>query len=335
MYRRLPRLNITAGLDSLPSLSIIIPARDEADNLRRLLPSLNNQIYPGRLEIIVVDDSSTDETASVAAACGARVIKAPPLPSGWLGKPHASHYGASFAQGEWLLFTDADTSHAPLSAASAVSHAEVQELDGLSIFLKQETKNMLDQSVLMVAHAGLFASMRRSAPMINGQYLLIQRDVYQGSGGFAAVRQEMMEDLAYGRLLAEQGYHVPLMRGESLARVHMYANWGQMWRGVMRIGSGSLRWSGPGALLAAILVTGAMMPIWVLFVKREQLRDHPSMLLAWTAALSSFIPSARRLGSSWCVLLAPIAAVFVQITAVVGLISRLIGRGISWKERFV
>jgi chlorobactene glucosyltransferase len=335
MYRRLPKLELGTGHDDLPSLSIIVPARNEAENLRRLLPSLNNQVYRGRLEIIVVDDNSTDETAAIADSCGARVVSAPPLPPGWLGKPHACHSGAAAAQGEWLLFTDADTSHAPFSAATAVSHAIFHQLDGLSIFLQQVTSGWLDRAVLMVALAGLFAGMRRSSPTLNGQYLLIRRDAYFNSGGFAAVRGEMLEDLAFGRRLADQSYFVPIMRGESLARVYMYNNWGQMWRGVMRLGAGSFRWAGLGSLLAVTLVTGAMMPIWVLLFRPKQLDDRPGFWWIWGTGIGAFIPWARRLGAGWQALLAPIGAVFVQLSAVSGLLFRLLGRGISWKNRLV
>jgi hypothetical protein len=222
-----------------------------------------------------------------------------------------------------------------MSAASAVTHAELQQLDGLSIFLQQEAQGVLDRTVLMVALAGLFAGMRRSTSMLNGQYVLIRKAAYRESGGFAAVRGEMMEDLAFGRLLADQGYFVPMMRGESLARVYMYADWRQMWRGIMRIGSGSMGWSSPSIILAPIMVTGAMMPVWVLLFKREELNDRPSMWMAWGTALGSFIPWARRLGNGWCALLAPFGAVFIQVSAVVGLVSRLFGRGISWKNRLV
>ncbi|MFN2135123.1 MAG: glycosyltransferase [Candidatus Promineifilaceae bacterium] len=354
-YRDLPLLPQQASAGRLPSLSIIVPARNEARNLRRLLPSLIEQEYPGPFEIIVVDDHSSDETAAVVRefmrreeAC-LRLLPAAELPDGWLGKPHASHAGARAATGEWLLFTDADTIHTPVSAASVVAFAEGHGLDGLSAFLQQETDGWFNSAVLMVALAGLFAAQRRSDPVLNGQYFLVRRSVYEASGGFAAVRAEMMDDLAYGRHLAQQGYAAPIFRGEALAGVHMYENRRQMWHGINRLGSGSLRYSGPRAFVPALFVTGVLMPLWTLLFNRRYVRVMPRLWLVWTAAILGFVPWAKRFSERrsegararrrrqavGTAVLAPAAALFVQLSALWGMASRLLGRGISWKDRKV
>ena len=358
VYRNIPQLRAQACNTELPSLSIIVPARNEEQNLRRLLPSLERQEYPGQIEIIIIDDHSTDGTVEVVECrqrdlavmpnthCDLKWIPAPSLPAGWLGKPNASHTGAIEARGEWLLFTDADMEHEVSSAASAVAFAQAHRLDGLSIFPQQETSGLLDIAVLMVAFAGMFAGLRRSTTILNGQYVLIRRDVYEASGGFAAVRAEMIEDFAYGRLLAEQGYQVPIMRGESLATVHMYDNKRQMWHGINRLGSGSLRHSGLLALIPAIYVTGLMMPIWTLLFNRRYVRKMPNLWLIWFASMVGFLPWVRRFSGNqktenskktmmFAVLIAPVAAVFVQLASVWGLLSRLLGWGISWKDRKV
>ena len=364
-YRKLPQLPLSEP-GELPSLSIIIPARNEAHNLRRLLPSLFGQRYPGDLEIIVIDDNSTDETADVvqqefhnrklhsqngdldAGQRDLRLIRLTDLPQGWLGKPHASHVGASAARGEWLLFTDADMVHDPASAASAVAFAAANALDGLSLFPQQETRGLIDGAVLMVAFAGLFAGLRRSTTMLNGQYVLLRREVYEASGGFAAVCSEMMEDLAFGKRLAEQGYRVPMMRGERLASVHMYNSWRQMWQGVNRLGSGSLRYNGVMALIPAIFITGVMMPLWTLLFNRQYIHEIPRLRLIWLTAVMGFVPWARRfnhhqgrvsrgpgLRAILRAALAPAAAFFVQVSALWGMVSRFLGRGVSWKGRKV
>jgi len=352
VYRDMPQLRAQACKAELPSLSIIVPARNEAHNLRRLLPSLQEQNYPGEMEIIIVDDHSTDDTAETVKCTAGdavrqlRLVRAATLAAGWLGKPNASHTGANAARGEWLLFTDADTEHKEFSAASAVAFAQGHSLDGLSIFLQQETRGLLDSAVLMVAFSGLFAGLRRSATMLNGQYVLVRREVYEASGGFAAVRAEMMDDLAYGCLLAEQGYQVPIMRGESLASVHMYDNWRQMWHGVNRLGSGSLRYNGLLALIPAIFVTGLMMPLWTLLLNRRYVGEIPNLWLIWFASAVGFLPwvgrfnrkqktENRKRTALFGVMMAPVAAVFVQLASVWGFLSRLLGWGVSWKDRKV
>ena len=160
LHRQLPTLPEQIEPISLPALSIIVPARNEVANLERLLPTLTNLAYPGEYELIVVDDNSTDGTGKIAKELGARVERVNALPSGWRGKPHACHQGAAAATGQWLLFTDADTCHAPDGPARAVALAHQQGWDGLSLFLSQKTSGWLDHLVLAVAFAGLFAGRR-------------------------------------------------------------------------------------------------------------------------------------------------------------------------------
>ena len=116
------------------------------------------------------------------------------LLAGWLGKPHAVHQGVLASRGEWLLFTDADMEHHPASAATAVSYALNNQADGLSIFPQQATRGVVDRAALMVGFAGLFAGQRRHNATLNGQYILLRREVYAQSGGMTAVRNEMLED---------------------------------------------------------------------------------------------------------------------------------------------
>ena len=334
-YRAMPRLDAACGREALPALSIIVPARNEASNLVHLLPSLQKLHYLGPLEVIVVDDNSSDQTAPVAAAYGAHVIHLDHLPDGWKGKPHACHQGAQAASGEWLLFTDADTVHAADSAARAVAHALRHGLDGLSLFLKQECRGWMDRLALMAAYAGLFAGARPQDRLLNGQYILLKRQVYWESGGFAAVRGEALEDVALGHLLRRQGHNVPVMLGEQAASVRMYESAGQLWHGMNRLGADSLRWSGARAVWPALFVTALMSPlVAALAVVAGQL-DRRWLPVAWTAAAVPMIPWARRFGSPDWAALAPVGALFVQAAALWGIVSRALGRGIHWKGRRV
>ena len=192
----------------------------------------------------MVDDGSSDRTGQIAAAHGARVLRIDHLPDGWKGKPHACHQGAQMATGEWLLFTDADTWHQPDRAARAVDYVAERQLDGLSLFLKQESNAWIDRLALTAAYAGLFAGTRPQDRLLNGQYVLLQRDVYRESGGFAAVRAEALEDVALGNHLRRLGYRVPILLGEDAAAVRMYDNTRQLWNGMNRLGADSLRWGG-------------------------------------------------------------------------------------------
>lgn len=341
MYRAMPKLRRRAAGDRqqttnvFPSLSIIIPARNEAANLKLLLPTLNELRYPGALEIIVVDDHSADDTRAVAESFGARVLRVETLPEGWHGKPHACHIGALAAQGEWLLFTDADTLHDADSAARAVAFARDTALDGLTLFLRQQVNGLFDGIVLTTAFAGLFAGVRDTRQLMNGQYILLRRDVYMSSGGFAVVRNQALEDLALGAHLRKAGYTFLALRGESAAAVRMYDSTTQMWRGMTRLGAGSLKYAGAGSVMTALYTTALMSPLLVFIGVVTRSLHFAWLPITWLVSSASVIPFARRFGSAWWALLAPFGALFVLLAAWWGIFSRVIGRGIHWRGRNV
>lgn len=336
-YQSLPRLDVRdhSGLP-LPSLSIIVPARNEEQNLQRLLPSLNALRYPGDVEVIVVDDHSADQTAAIAQSYGATVItlNGDP-PNGWKGKPNACHQGAAIANGDWLLFTDADTWHDPDSAASAICHAMENQLDGLSLFLKQETRGILDAAALQTAFAGLFTGWKTGQPVLNGQYILLRRDVYENSGGFASVRGEMLEDVALGHYLTKLSYRVPILHGDAAGSVAMYPDLTHLWRGMTRLSAGSMRWAGTGSILTALFITGAASPLVVLSMAATGRVRWRWFFLSWTLVFLPFLEWGRRFGSVALACYAPIGALFVQAAAFWGFARRLLGRGIKWKDRRV
>jgi hypothetical protein len=97
-------------------------------------------------------------------------------------------------------------------------------------------------------------------PLINGQYILIKKSVYTASGGFAAVRTEMIEDVALAHHLAAAGRRLPIFRGELAGSVRMYGSVAQMWHGLTRLGAGSLKWAGHGRWLTTAYITAVMSP---------------------------------------------------------------------------
>lgn len=335
IFKSLPELNLAEEGRQLPSLSIVIPARNEATNLKRLLPSLRAARYAGEIEIIVVDDDSSDETAAVAREHGIRVIHVEELPAGWLGKPHACHVGARTATGAWLLFVDADTIHAPNCAAAAVAFAMHHDLDGLSLMVKNDVLGPLDGIALAVAYAALFAGRRSAAGILNGQFILLRSDVYWKSGGHTAVSLEAMEDLALGRRLREQGYVTPLIRGEGLLSVRMYQDYQAWWSGLSRWGSRSMRAAGPSAIVTGLFVTATMYPFLLLLrAVRGRLRWKEAFA-AWALVALQVFPLARRFGKGRWAALAPFGALLVQIAATWGLMRDMVWRGISWKDRVI
>ena len=209
------------------SVSIIIPARNEEDNLPHLLKSLDNQI-PSPHEVLVIDDASTDRTATVASEAGARVIPAGVLPAGWTGKTHACWRGAREASGELLLFMDADTWLEP----TALSHilATWQQCGGaLSIaafHCVQKPYESLSAffTIVMTASMNAFAawSPRARADGLFGPFLLISRTDYHRCGGHAAVKEHILENLHLAKLLRQHEIPTRNFGGEGVLSIRMY-----------------------------------------------------------------------------------------------------------------
>src|SRR2546428_2270769 len=196
-----------------PTISVIVPARDEEASLGACLESLVAQTGVS-FEIIVVDDGSTDRTREIAQSfSGVCVVDAGPLPRGWTGKNNAMATGAKHARGKWLLFTDADTLHSLTSLARGLTEAELRQAQLVSYSPEQEVHGFWQEAVMPVIFAELATTYRPSevsdpnspAAAANGQYLLIARETYDFIGGHAAVGGSLLEDVALARAVKSSG----------------------------------------------------------------------------------------------------------------------------------
>jgi len=231
--------------DEWPFVSIIVPARNEERNLPRLLPSLLSQKYPA-YEVIVVDDKSEDNTPTILSDWSTRderlkIVNGVELPrqEGWLGKPHAMHQGAQQAKGDWLLFTDADTVHSPLSISSSVAYALSHDADLFTIFPFYELGTPSERIIMPVAFQGimnLYPAYKVNDPLspaaiANGQYLLIRRSVYDAVGGIESVKTRIVEDMEFAKVVKSAGHKLLIAEGQHLMNVRMYTNFQEVWEG--------------------------------------------------------------------------------------------------------
>jgi hypothetical protein len=223
-------------------VSVIIPARNEEASIARAVESVAAQ--PEIAEIIVVDDQSTDRTAAILAELSARIPKLKilhthALPPGWVGKNYAVTLGADVAQGDWLLFTDADTCHMPGSTRRALADAVDHNAVLVSYSPEQELGSFWERALIPFVYCRLsakFSYVRVNNPKLadaaaNGQFLMVLRDVYQKVGGHSAIADEILEDVALAGSVKQAGYRIYFTAPLGTVSTRMYRSFPALWEG--------------------------------------------------------------------------------------------------------
>jgi chlorobactene glucosyltransferase len=340
-----------------PLVSVIVPARNEAHNIERCVRSLLNSKWPS-LEVIVVDDRSEDATGPLVRALAeadvrVRVIDGAPVPEGWFGKQWACAQGASAARGSTLVFTDADTAHAPTLITRSMHAMHARALDFLTVGGFQELGSFWERVVMpqvfyMIATryggAGTVNRARRSRDKIaNGQFLCFTRACYDAIGGHASVRGKAAEDLALAQLVHARGMRGELVIGAHELSTRMYTSLAEVVNGWTK----NMVTAGADTLPAGV-VARLLLPVLLLVVPLMHLAP-PVTLIA-----SLFVPvaSGARMWATVCTVVLLLWWAFIYVRAfrqsplyaltlplgaliVLFIIARatMRGRGVEWKGR--
>ena len=287
-------------------VTVVVPVRDEEEQIAGCLAALLAQRGVDRLEVVVVDDGSTDRTAAVVGSgtdARVRLVPAPPLPPGWLGKPHACQVGASAARPApdgLLVFLDADVRLAPdaIAAAAAVLHGSDLDLvspwpapqaEGVAERLVQPLSPWLWATTLPLRLAE--RSPRPSLAAANGQFLVLTRVAYDHVGGHAAVRGEVLEDIALLRALKRVGGRGGPVDGSALATCRMYDGWG-----AIRAGYGKSLWAAVGGSPTASMLTAAALAAVYVVPPLAALRGSRAGLVGYAAGVAGRAVVAARTG---------------------------------------
>jgi glycosyltransferase involved in cell wall biosynthesis len=208
----------------------VVPARDEAAAIGACVAALR---ATGAGEVVVVDDGSADATADVAAAAGARVVAAPPLAPGQVGKPAACRAGAAATDSTWLWFVDADVVVAPDALARLLAHADETGADLVSALGRVATPTLAARWLL--PEVGLTLARRldlSDGTFASGQCLLIKRSAYDAAGGHDV--RAVVEDVTLARAVTARGGRVETVLAPDLYETTMYATLGEAWRGLLK-----------------------------------------------------------------------------------------------------
>ena len=234
--------------DDPPLVSVLIPAKDEELAIGECVLSILDQSYL-KLEVLVIDDRSADATANVVREIAARdprvrLITVQDLPAGWTGKNNALVAGVREARGDWLLFIDSDTRHAPENLSVLMEYARRERADMVSILPRWRNDTFWERVVQPLAALLLIL---KSPPhrvnndadtrtaFANGQYILIRREAYESIGGHTAVRDKFVEDIHLARVAKSSGQRIRLVRAPDLTSTRMYTSLGALVRGWSRI----------------------------------------------------------------------------------------------------
>ncbi len=255
-----------------PLISVLIPARDEAENIATCLESLQKQDYPN-FEILVLDDNSVDNTSGIVDRIAAednrvQLIKGEPLPEGWAGKPFACHQLARKARGSWLLFVDADTTHAPHMLSGVLALALRLQTTMLSGFPRQLANSFPQKLVIPVLYFVILSWvplwwLHRSRPprpsVAIGQLLFFPREEYWRMGGHRAVKSRIIEDVWLGIEVSRHGGRHIAVDLSPVVSCNMYRSLGAMWEGFVK-------WSYSVAAMTPVALVGLLVAAYVFFL---------------------------------------------------------------------
>jgi glycosyl transferase family 2 len=289
MRRRMARLtDVMVPPDApSPSVSVVVPSRDEGREVEAATRSLLRQ-EGVRLEVVAVDDRSTDDTGAILDRIAAedprlRVVHVESLPEGWLGKNHACHVGAAAATGEWLLFTDGDVFLAPDTLRRAVAHAARHGFGHMiaSPFMVTEgfwERAFVSSFAVMIALKFRMWELGRSgtgAYVGVGAFNLVRRADYLAAGGHRTLALEVVDDVKLGLILRRSGVRQGAIDSGGLVRVRWQRGPVASWQGLVKNSFAAAEWRwgivAAGAVTMAILagvplaaVLAAPPPVWML-----------------------------------------------------------------------
>lgn len=340
-------LSVRRNLRSLTTLSrsggtrtglidVVVPARDEAAQIQTCVTALRAD--PAVSRVIVVDDDSTDATATLAAAAGAEVLRSGGPPRGWLGKPRACALGTTTVIAPWVAFVDADVVLVPGALEALVVHCEHSGAAAASPLLTQRCSSVGDGLLVPLAWWQYMAGLPGRGRLLNGQCIVARTTVYRRTGGHAhtAVRGSVVEDAALARLLVDCGERVSLLRGDWAGRVRMYDGVAAVRAGFGKNVAGFLEGIGARSLLTAAAGVALTSSLGLLAgaVWRRDTRAAVWAMVPWLAGTLVLAPRYREAGRPAAMAaLHPVTAAGMQGIALESLARAVLHRPMPWRGR--
>ena len=338
--------------DPAPLISVLIPARNEAANIGPCVESLCRQDYPS-FEVLVLDDDSSDDTAAIAGRAAAedarvRLIRGKPLPPGWVGKPHACHQLAMEAKGEWLLFADADTVHAPQALRGALAHALQCGLSLVSGWPHQRCVSAVQKVVVpvfifmilcLIPLWWLHGQRRPRLALTVGQFVFIRTPDYWDIGGHEAVKSRILEDMWLGVNAINGGKRQEALDLSNVVSTRMYRGVDDLWEGFTKwvYAIACISPLGLGLLMVTLCCAFVGPFLWLAwhFAPVQAPFDWFLLVLAQVAIIllmRNMIDRQFRHSKRYAVT-HPLGVAFLALSCVYAFVRHIAGEGIRWKGR--
>jgi len=329
------------------SVSVLIPARNEEQNIRATLAAaLANREMD--FEVIVLDDHSTDATAKIISELAAqdsrvRLETAPPLPAGWCGKQHACHVLAQFARHPLLVFIDADVRLAPDALARMAEFMGQTDTALASGVPRQELGTFSERLLIPLIHFILLGflpmrAMRRTkSPAFSagcGQLFIARRDAYQLCGGHSQIRDSLHDGLKLPRVFRRAGFQTDLFDATNVATCRMYHTNAETWRGLGKNATEGLAAPAMIIPMTALLVLGQIVPLVILLLAAPGSWAFYFSAMGGGLALLPRVVAAQRFRQSWLgALLHPLGVLLLLGIQWQALLKKILGRPMQWKGR--
>ncbi|NTU71497.1 MAG: glycosyltransferase [Coriobacteriia bacterium] len=333
-----------------PRVSVIVPARNEAAEIGNSLRSRLSDRYPD-LEIVVVDDRSSDGTSQILADFAAadsriRAVRVDLLPDGWLGKVHALELGTREATGDWLLFSDADIEIAPGMLGRALAHCEANGFDLVALVPEFRSKSGF-VDVLWAIFVRIMAiavspdSVRdpnSKAAVGSGGFTLVRRSAFDRTPGFEYLRLETADDMALGAMVKRAGGRCEYLNGRDAASVSIYGSVGEFFCGVEK--NGGTFAGTPFPLVALVFALFGLIEYSPLLALALGLGAQITWLM-WLGVATTVVATLttgaalhRNTGLIWPALLWPIGWVLVAAAVVRSAFLVRSRGGVVWRDTF-
>jgi chlorobactene glucosyltransferase len=345
------RLNIPARKLNSPMVSILVPARDEEDNLRACLDSLLRQDY-SNFEILVLDDNSSDGTAEILREYAKRnprlkAFSGAPLRPGWLGKHYACQQLSERAEGEYLLFTDADTVHRPDCVSWALTNMRHHDADFMSALPRQKIGSFGEALVVPAVYlvTSLFLPVwlipKTKTPLLSfaiGQFVIGRASAYEAVGGYEAIKDSLVDDLSMAKRMKAAGFKTLFLNGEDHVECRMYRNYRGAFNGIVKNLFPALDKSLPRLIGAFLLIVGAVLLPLINLLVRSAVGAGDILLSAVPVAIFLLMWSVSlqdRKIPPYVAFLYPLQFLSLLTISVVSAAKTSYGKGALWKGRLV